>query len=403
MPIIDARYYRTLVVCPNKTIAAEVQPLIQNGLPLAPVHVIQEYPTRRALVDLLRQMDPKLCFVDFATDRDLAFGFLTELHATVQELPVVVLLPNNDPELILKCLRQGATEFLIRPFTSDQMDQAVEKIARLFPPANTRGGSGGCKIIGVFPAKGACGATTLACSLAYQSKRLGAKKILLADLDPLTGTISFLLKLKSTYSFLDVLARQQILDHDLWKQMIVTSQGVDILLSPENLMDGIDDLPDATGILDFALQHYEVVIADCSNAFTRWNLSVARNCDELLLVTTNELGALQASQKVLANFEHNNLDPKRVKLIVNRYDNNIGLNSDIISEALQCDVFQLIPSDYETVQRSLMEGKPIAANSTMGKALAALADKVCEHIQPSAEDAKKAASKSGILSSLFSR
>ena len=52
-----------------------------------------------------------------------------------------------------------------------------------------------------MPAKGACGATTIACNLAFQWKRLGAKKILLADLDPLTGTLSFLLKIKSIYSF----------------------------------------------------------------------------------------------------------------------------------------------------------------------------------------------------------
>ena len=50
-----------------------------------------------------------------------------------------------------------------------------------------------------MPAKGAAGATTIACNLAYQCKRLGASKILLADLDPLTGTVSFVLKLKSTY------------------------------------------------------------------------------------------------------------------------------------------------------------------------------------------------------------
>ncbi len=400
MPIIDARYYRTLVVCPNKTIAAEVGPIIQHGLPLAPVQFVQEYPTRRALTDMLRQADPRLCFVDFSSP-DLAFGFLTELHATAPDLPLIVLLPSNDPELILRCLRQGATEFLMRPFTADQMDTAVEKIARLHPPAAGRNGATG-KIIGIFPAKGACGATTLACNLAYQSKRLGAKKILLGDLDPLTGTISFLLKLKSTYSFLDVLARQQTLDTDLWKQMIVHNQGVDILLSPENLMDGIDDLQDATPILDFALQSYEVVVADCSNAFSRWNLSIARACDELLLVTTNELGALQAAQKVLAYFEHNRIDPGRVKLIVNRYDREIGLNSEVISSALQAEVFQVIPSDYENVQKSLMEGKPIASNTTIGKSLATLADKVCGRPQSPVEDTKKGA-KSGLLSSIFSR
>ena len=46
---------------------------------------------------------------------------------------------------------------------------------------------------------------TIACNLAFQWKRRGAKKVLLADLDPLTGTMSFLLKIKSVFSFLDML------------------------------------------------------------------------------------------------------------------------------------------------------------------------------------------------------
>src|SRR5947209_18186178 len=132
--------------------------------------------------------------------------------------------------------------------------------------------------------------------------------------------------------------------------MVLVHQGIDILLSPENLMDGIDELHDAGPIFTYAQQNYEIVIADCSNAFTEWNLSVARYADELLLITTNELGSLQAAQKVLAYFEQNRVDTTKVKVIVNRYDREIGLNSDVISSALQCDVFQVIPSDYETVQ-----------------------------------------------------
>ncbi len=399
MPIVDARHYRTLVVCPNKTIATELTPMLAHGLPLAPIHSVQEYPTRRPLVDLLKKLDPRICFVDFSTDGERALGFMTELQATSSEIPVIALLMANQPDLILKCLRAGATDFLIRPFTSDQIDSVVEKIARLHPAASSRTGTG--KLIGVFPAKGACGATTLACNLAHQSKRLGAKKILLADLDPLTGTVSFLLKLKSTYSFMDVLIRQNTLDSDLWKQMTVNSQGVDVLLSPENLVDGIDDLYDSGPILSFAQANYEVVVADCGNAYTHWNLSIAANCDELLLITTNELGALQAAQKVLAHFEHNHIDPSRVKLIVNRYDREIGLSSDVISSALNCDVFQVIPSDYETVQKSLMDGKPIPAGTPIGKNLAALADRVCG--KQNEGDEEKKSSRSGIFSSIFSR
>ena len=106
-----------------------------------------------------------------------------------------------------------------------------------------------------MPAKGGAGATTIACNLAYQCKRLGAERILLADMDPLTGTVSFLLKLKSTYSFMDVLNREDSLEADLWKQMTTAVQGVDVLLAPESLVDPNAELSTAAPIVEFAQDH----------------------------------------------------------------------------------------------------------------------------------------------------
>ena len=74
-----------------------------------------------------------------------------------------------------------------------------------------------------MPAKGGCGASTIASNLAYQMKR-GDKRILLADLDPLAGTLSFLLKIKSNYSFMDALARSHDIDADLWKAVVTSRQ-----------------------------------------------------------------------------------------------------------------------------------------------------------------------------------
>ena len=399
MPIIDARYYKTLVICPNKSMASELAPILAYGLPLAPVHVTQDYPSRRTLMDLIKKVDPKLCFLDFSTNLEMALATAAELQGLNGSLPVVALLPGNNPDLILRCLRQGAADFLIRPFTSDQIDAAVEKVARQIPQPLAR--AGGAKTIAVFPAKGACGATTIACNLAFQSKRLGSKKILLADLDPLTGTISFLLKLKSSYSFMDVLSRQASLDVDLWKQMVTVHQGIDVLLSPENLMDGIDDLTDASPILDYAQASYETIIVDCGNSYTNWNLSTAYLSDEVVLVTTNELPALQSAQRALAWFEQHRIDQSKIRVVVNRYEREIGLNSDVISTALQADVFQVIPADYEAVQRSQMEGKPLPSGCIAAKSLASLADKIC--VKRARSDDKKPSSLTGGFKSLFSR
>jgi len=249
-----------------------------------------------------------------------------------------------------------------------------------------------------MPAKGACGATTIACNLAFQWKRLGAKRILLADLDSLTGTMSFLLKIKSVHSFLDVLQRSYELDSDLWNAMVTEVNGVDVLLAPELMVEGSQDLKDPGPILEYARNNYDAVVIDAGGVYGDWNLNQARLASELLLVTTNELPALQATQRALSYLDTNRIGRWKVRLIVNRYHRDVGLSREVIGTALHTEVFEILPSDYEAVQKSLLEGKPIPANTAFGKAIVQLADRLGGRTDP----AKKSSALGGLLG-LFSK
>jgi Flp pilus assembly CpaE family ATPase len=219
-------------------------------------------------------------------------------------------------------------------------------------------------------------------------------------MDPLTGTVPFVLKVKSAYSFLDVLQRQGTLDSDLWKQMITHSNGVEVMLPPESLVDPIADLQSAAPILDYARDNYDAIVLDCGSPYGDWNLSLARLCDELLLVTGTDLPSLQAAQRALVYFDRHRIDTSRVKLIVNRSNKTIGLNVQNIAKALECEIFQTIPADFDAVNKSLMEGKPVTPNTTIGKSLASLADKLMNFKEANTQ---KAAAKSGLFSFIFSK
>jgi pilus assembly protein CpaE len=248
----------------------------------------------------------------------------------------------------------------------------------------------------VMPAKGACGATTIACNLAFQWKRHGAKRVLLADLDPLTGTMSFLLKIKSIYSFVDALTRSSELDHDLWNSMVTHVQGIDVLLAPELLVEGANELRDPSPILDYARHNYDVVVIDAGGVYGEWNLNQARMASELLLVTTNELPALQAAQRALSYLDANRIGRWKIRLIVNRYLRDVGLSREVIATALHTEVYDIFPSDYEAVQKSLMEGKPAPSSTTFGKSIMLLADKLNGgRGEPAAK--KKSSSLGGLL------
>jgi pilus assembly protein CpaE len=385
---------KILVICPERALMAELIPQLSQHLPMTPVIEQTEYPNRKQLIDLLNSHQPGLCFVDVGSDRKTV-GLLADIVGHNRAIRVVALLPSNDPDLILTSLRQGAAEFLFRPLTSDQVEPVIQRLSK----SDSRGA--GARVVGVMPVKGACGASTLASNLAFHWKKFGVTRTLLADMDHSAGTLSFLLKQKSTYSFIDALNRDGGLDADIWRGIVSQVQGVDVLLSPETAANG-GELPDPTAMIDFCRQAYENITLDMGSPFGRWNLALAMACDEIVLVTTNELPALRATQRATVYLESEGLDMAKLKLVVNRYSTDVGLSKDAIETALHAKIFHTVPSDYESVQRALVEGKPILPSSSFGKSLSALADRLGAAYQPKdASEGKKKGGWGSIFGSLL--
>jgi len=387
--------WKALFVSPNNQLTLEMLPLVSHHPALSAASQLRTYPSARELQENMAAHGANLCFLDVSTEPERALKCLADIMAINTAIPVIAILSGDDSGLILRCLRQGATEFLAQPFTQEQLDAAMAKILRLNPASAARR----AKVYLVVPAKGGCGATTVATNLAWQWKRLGAKHILLADLDPHAGTLSFLLKIKATFSFLDVLHRSGDIDEDLWRAMVTTLNGVDVLLSPDSPGEGQSDLADAGPVIEYARYNYDVAILDTSSVYGRWNLSQAQAADEVLLITTNELPALQAAQRSLAYLQRNDIGRWKTKIIVNRYEQGIGLEQEVIGTALDADICHVLPSDPDAVQKSLMDGKLILPGSAFGKGLHALADRLSGREQKS----HKSGSFTSSLMSLFSR
>jgi pilus assembly protein CpaE len=390
---------RGVVISPNSRMVRELAVLLESHLVGSSINFISSYPSPRDIGAALGGTSPQLVFLDLASDPERALQLLAEMVRLGSPVQVLALLPGNDPDLMLRCLRSGAADFLLEPFTAEQLDTVLAKIARMQPAAEA--GADAARIIAVMPAKGASGATTIACNLAFYWKRMGANRVLLADLDPLTGTLSFLLKIKSVFSFLDALQRAHELDADLWRAMVTTVNGVDVLLAPELITDNPPELNDPSPILEYARRAYDVIILDAGNVYGDWNLNQARAAQEVLLITTNELPSLQAAQRALSYMDANRVGRWKIRLLVNRYQREVGLSREVIGTALHTEVFDAIPSDYEAVQKALMEGKPVPANSAFGKSLTQVVERLGVRGGRSGTE-KKGSSLSGLLG-LFSK
>ncbi|PYT32784.1 MAG: hypothetical protein DMG57_00730 [Acidobacteria bacterium] len=137
---------------------------------------------------------------------------------------------------------------------------------------------------------------------------------------------------------------------------------------------GLVYLEDLAAMVQYWRQVDNYVVMDILGSQCPWGLELARLSDQLVLVTTNELPAIHATQNTRAYFDHKNFSRSRIRLVVNGYTTDVGLDEQAISAALDLKVFQLLLSDFEAVQKSLMESKPVPAGTQVGRSISELAE-----------------------------
>ena len=342
--------------------------------------------------DTVLQYKPHVCFVDVGSN-DQALVLVHELAAA--QVPVAALHLNNDSDLILRSFRCGACEFLFAPIAKGDVVEAFERLLRK-SGTNSTGNKPG-KIWTVMPAKPSYGATTIACNLAVRLRQILRRSVLLADMDPVLGSISFSLKLKSAFSFIDVVNHGSEIDKDLWKKIIVSYEDVEVLLGPEIPRFETPSLAGLPTFLEFVRHAYGAAVLDSPGPLSDWHLSLARSADELLLITTNELSAVHATLRAIQLLELAGAERSRMRLVINRYEKDNGLVREAIETALKMDVFWTLPNDYAPVQKSVLDGKVVGSNCKLGESL----DDLVQRLTGLGKPARKRWSAS--LPSLFSR
>jgi pilus assembly protein CpaE len=360
--------WKPLVVCPNAPMALSIRSALgQQGF--QDVCVVSQYPQPGAISGLVARHGSDICFLDVASNPERALQLISEAAPAIH---IVALNPGNDADLILRCLRLGACEFL-SDSTSEQVGALLDRLSRKHPKAEPpRHGS----VLCVMPGKPGCGASTLAMYLAVEMKRSGVPKVLLVDTDSVTGSIAFLLKLKSDFHLGDAVRDWDRMDDDLWGRLVVPCHGVDVLLAPEDPAIRVEvNQRAAFELVTFWRKHYQAIVLDLPGAYSP-GFEFASIADEILLVTTNELAALHATRRTVEYLEKCSVDRSRIKLVVTRYLASTGLKRDDVETALRLEPYALLSNDYDAVQAAVLDGRPVAAESHLGRSIQTLAERL---------------------------
>ncbi len=394
---------RLAIVDPNDSTREEIKVTLQ-GMDM--VWLEAECSRYEFFTDVVGQSNPDIGIVVLDSDVEKAIYLMERLKEDNAACEIIAVSSSTDGQLILRCLRAGAKEYLTMPLDVEELIASLQQIAsRKY--SGTEGKLRASKIIAFCGASGGVGCTSLAVNLGCILASNPANSAALVDLDLAVGDADVFLDTIPDYSLVDVTQNIARLDFQLLKRsMTKHPSGLYLLPRPVQLQDlaliNPESLRRVFGLLKASFTH---VILDLSKGFTEVDVAALEMANEIVMVVQLDLPSLRNLVRLLSSFEEIAEIREKVRIIVNR----AGLESGQISlkkarETIGRDIFAQIPNDYRTMVEVRNNGVPLiqhAPQAPITSAMVQLAERLSgQHIETGtpAQETKQVAASSSWLS-----
>jgi pilus assembly protein CpaE len=254
-------------------------------------------------------------------------------------------------------------------------EAAVQRLQKLLEPLSGEAHERG-RVVVFSSAKPGSGASTLALQTAYALRRAAGRRVLLMDFDLQGSSLDFFLGLNHDRSIVDLLQSPGRIESELWSQVLVDANGVDVLPGPALPYTEALPSPKLQEIFERARNGYEWTVVDLPSIFHRLSLECVAACDRAFLVSTSELASLHLTRRAVKLLAQLAFDSSKYQVLVNRMEGRTELNSSDLSKLFECHVDKGLPNERLQLERVLTLGQPLDSGSELGRAVEGLASKL---------------------------
>ena len=316
------------------------------------------YPPSLDDVPRLLEQHYDVIIIDLDSNPEYAFELVESICANGSATVMVYSL-KTDPELLVRCMRAGAREFLTMPFAHNTMAEALVRASARRPATRPQKKTGG-RLLGFLGAKGGDGVTTLACNFAVSLVQESGLNTLLIDLNLPLGDAALNLGIQAEYSTINALQNAARLDWNFLSKLLVKhSSGVSVLAAPGRFpsYDTTDEAVDR--LLSVARQEFDYVVVDAGSRLDLMGTSLFKEGSTIYLVIQAGITGLRNSNRLISQY-FTGSGPK-LEIVLNRYDpRSLGVAEDQITKALTRPAGWKIPNDYNAVRRMQNTATPLA-------------------------------------------
>jgi pilus assembly protein CpaE len=350
---------------------------------------IQEFSSYPSDFDELPEMlaqNYDLVLIDLDSDQEFALKAVERIGSN-RSATAVVYSAQADRNLVIRCMRAGAREFLGLPLAPGDMAGALARVStRDFAMRDT----GGTKRLFVFlGAKGGCGVTTVATSFAVSLARDSGQSTLLIDLGSPLGDTAIHLGTVHEYSTVNAFEDFSRLDTSFLRSLVGKhASGLSVLAGPADFPRTQAPIEAIDKLLAVARRSFHYVVVDAGSGFDLRNSSLFEDSADTYLVTQVGISELRNANRLISQF----FSPlcAKLQIVLNRYTpRSLGIDDDHVAKALNRPAQWKIPDDggsepraQRTITQMAQEGSPSA------RAIRQMARAACG--LPTLQDRKKA-------------
>ena len=333
---------------------------------------------------------------------------------------VIMMSVMNEPDVLRRSMVAGAREFLVKPFSLDELLTSVHTVHANTPKVMLTSASntelnataplairqeGRGTVISIAGVKGGIGRSTIATNLAVALQQSGSRRVAVVDANIAFGDVGVMMNVTDAKTMLDAVPYLRQIDVELLNTILVEhSSGVRLLLAPPSPQEAevvtSDLVKQSVSVL---AGMFDVVIVDTRPGFDDLNLGIFDASDIIMLVVTMDMTSIKDARQFLEVTELLGYPAERVRLLLNRVNTYSGIPAEEIGDSLRRPLWAQIPDDPGPVLRSINEGVPMVESAPDSKAAVELKRVARELLGELVPDSIHAINDSKTAKSRFSR
>ncbi len=303
-----------------------------------------------------------LIFETLKADQSRDISEIESLLSDVPSLAVLMLCDERDADTLLQAMQAGIREVLNSPPKKGDLIAVMDRFIHRVKSSPNRKESV-ATTIGFMSCKGGSGATFLATNFASILAKDFHKKTAFLDFDLQCGDAAYYLSPSASPSDIAELTSQiERLDGKLLaSSMIHIGPNLDILAAPDNpeanySLNGVQ----VERLLKLVTLKYDMVVLDIDHVLTDMTLKAVEMSDYVYVVMENLLPYLRNAKRIVNKLRGAGVDERKIRLVVNRYDDRGSINQDAIEKAVGIKVTHTIPSSFIDIAQAINTGIPLA-------------------------------------------